>query len=231
MEGHLRVDRYSLLALLLAALVLGQAAQSEAQCAAGTEMTCNRVGADGKGILGLGIIGAEIGFMIPALIVSAGVRELDEWWAYVLFPVLGATGGAVAGYFALEEPNGGVGFPEVAVAMFAVGMALIVPTFVGVLALTSYGPGPSDGGGQGATGEEDADAPGAAEPEADESAQSSAVRRTLAGGPGLIRFDRSAVLLGVPMVHSRDSFTSEEREHMNLGQMADLNVPIVSGVW
>lgn len=230
----MRLDRYSLVAALAAALVLGQACfdarLASAQCDPMSE-TCTTVGADGKGILGLGIIGAEIGFIVPALIVSAGARELDEWWAWVLFPAIGAAGGAVAGYFALEDPNMGQGFPEVAVAMLAVGMALIVPTFVGVLALTSYSPGPDDGG-QGASGDEDA-APeegGGGEAESPP-AEQSALRRVLAGGPGLVRFDRGGVLLGIPMVHTAPSFTEEERAHMRFTGMQDFRIPVVSGVF
>ena len=61
----------------------------QAQCDP-TSVTCNQVGADGKGILAGGILGAEIGFLIPAIIIHAGARELDEWWSWILFPVLGA---------------------------------------------------------------------------------------------------------------------------------------------
>ena len=44
-----------------------------------------------KGMFSLGIFGAELGLVIPA---AAG---LDDWWALVVFPVIGATGGALAG--------------------------------------------------------------------------------------------------------------------------------------
>jgi len=227
-----------LVALLSVTQAFTAAPQASAQCAPTSR--CNTVGASGKGILGGGILGAEIGFMIPALIVGAGARELDEWWAYVLFPVVFAAGGAVAGYFALEDPSrveslpsGGArrvqGFPEAAVAVFAVSMALIVPTFVGVLALTSYSPGASEG--TGATSEEDAADDGEPPDLDEEDAESSALRRTLAGGPGLFRYDEGRLLLGVPMVYSADSFTAEEREHMQLGQMNDLMIPLVSGVF
>ncbi|HJL15062.1 MAG TPA: hypothetical protein RMH99_05365 [Sandaracinaceae bacterium LLY-WYZ-13_1] len=236
----MRLDRISLVAVLGAALVLGQAffdtPTASAQCDPASE-TCTTVGADGKGILGGGILGAEIGFIVPALIVSAGARELDEAWAWILFPAIGAAGGAVGGYFALEDPqttdmSGAVtqqGFPEVAVAVLAVSMALIVPTFVGVLALTSYSPGATeDDSGQGASGDEDAAEEGG---EAEESAMQSAVRRTLAGGPGLLRFDGDAVLLGMPMVHSSPTFTAEERAHMRLTGSQDVRIPLVSGTF
>lgn len=237
-----------LVAVLTATLVLGQAfgagplgaTRAQAQCPMGTEMTCNRVGADGKGILAGGILGAEIGFLTAAIIVSSLSFEdrqgIDEWWWYALWAVPLAAGGAVAGYFALEDPTstdmttGMVtqGFPEVAVALLAVGIAAIVPTFVGVLALTAYSPGADDDGGSGATGDEDA-----AEDEGgdDESARQSAVQRMLAGGPGLLRFNRGQLLLGLPMVHSAPTFTPEEQEHMGLAGSQDMRVPLVSGVF
>ena len=243
----MRLDRIGFSAVLTAVLVLvpafHQTSTAAAQCDPASEL-CTTVGPDGKGILGGGIIGAEIGFIVPALLVSAGVRELDEPWAWILFPVLGAAGGAIGGYFALEDPMNGTqrGFPEVAVAVLAVSMALIVPTFVGVLALTSYSPG-ADEAHTGASGDEDRGPAGGASEEAPtggsegnteveaESAANSALRRTLAGGPGLLRIDRGQVLLGIPMVYSTNTFTPEEREHMRLGQSSDVRVPVVSGVF
>ncbi len=236
----MRLHRLGCVVALAVGLVLGGAvldsATAEAQACdpVAMPMTCNQVGADGKGALGGGILGAEIGFMVNALIVNAGVRELDEWWAWILFPAIGAAGGAIGGYYGLEDPNMQQGFPEAAVAVFAISMALIVPTFVGVLALTAYNPGP-DTGGTGATGDEDAtqeegagDETPAAEP--DQSSQS-ARERILAGGPGLLRFDRGGVLLGIPMISSAPSYTSEERAHMQLPQMADVRIPVVSGTF
>lgn len=234
----MRVNGFPVVAVVALVSTLGalEPSSAEAQClpTSPPSATCNLVGADGKGILGGAILGAEIGLMTNALIVNAGVRELDEWWAWVLFPALGSAGGGVLGYFALEEPNMGQGFPEAAVAVFAISMALVVPTFVGVLALTAYSPGPDQGGGGGSVGDEDGadedldDAPPRATP--DEAAQS-ARARVLAGGPGVLRFDRGQVLLGVPMVSSADSFTAEERRHVALPQVMDLRVPVVSGVF
>lgn len=237
----MRLHRIGSVVVLALVLVLGHAlletSTAEAQCDATTmSMTCNQVGADGKGILGGGILGAEIGFMVNALIVNAGVHELDEWWAWILFPAIGAAGGAIGGYYALEDPNMQQGFPEVAVAVFAISMALIVPTFVGVLALTAYNPGPDTGGGTGATGDEDAsgdeaapsDETPAAEPD---STSQSARERILAGGPGLLRFDGGRVLLGIPMITSAPSYTAEERAHMPLPRMADVRIPVVSGAF
>ena len=225
-------NQWTLVAGLAAVLVVSQALVSTpgalAQCTMPTP-TCSTVGATAKGALGGGILGVEIGFMIPAIIVGAGARELDEAWAYILFPVVFGALGAIGGYYALEDSNIG---SEPAVVVLAISMALIVPTFVGVLALTAYTPGP-DTGGQGATGDEDAADEGTSDTidEGQDSEEQSALQRTLAGGPGLFRYDRGQLLLGIPMVHTRPSYTPEEQEHMHLEQQADLNIPLVSGVF
>lgn len=86
---------------------------------------------DFKGMIGLGLIGAELGFVIPAL---AG---LHETWAFIVFPIVGAGGGAAAGYFLLEK---GDGEPELAVASLTAGMALVIPALIVTLSATAYEP-------------------------------------------------------------------------------------------
>jgi len=86
---------------------------------------------DFKGMVGLGLIGAELGFVIPAL---AG---LHETWAFIVFPIVGAGGGAAAGYFLLEK---GDGEPELAVASLTAGMALVIPSLIITLSATAYEP-------------------------------------------------------------------------------------------
>jgi hypothetical protein len=92
------------------------------------QATGTPVAADGKGAIGLGLIGAELGAVIPAL---AGV---DATWAYIVFPVVGAAGGAVAGYFAIDKPD----HAELSVAMLTAGMVLVIPALVFTLAETAY---------------------------------------------------------------------------------------------
>ena len=83
-----------------------------------------------KGTIGLGLLGAELGVAIPAIFgVKAG-------WAYIVFPIVGAAGGAVAGYFAIDDPN----HPELAVALMTAGLTLVIPTLVLAVAATSYDP-------------------------------------------------------------------------------------------
>ena len=76
----------------------------------------------------LGMFGAELGLVIPA---AAG---LDQWWALVVFPVIGATGGALGGYFGLDRNNQ----VEASTAILAISIALVVPSVVLTVALRSY---------------------------------------------------------------------------------------------
>jgi hypothetical protein len=197
---------------------------------------------DGKGILGLGLVGAELGLIIPAL---AGVR--DEWWPYLVFPLLGAAGGAVGGW-AVEQntPNDA----EVDVALMVVGLALVVPTIVGTLALTAYAPPEaaeesdedweepadlSDGGGT----EVDATSDGGGEPSSGEgsgatSSAAARMREVLAGGRGLLRFDLAGaprLLVAAPLPYSQSSYTAEEQASMLLRAQTDFVVPVVSATF
>ena len=91
----------------------------------------DRVPADFKGAVGLGLVGAELGAVIPALV------GMDATWAYLVFPAVGAAGGAVAGYFLLDDP----GHVKASVITLTAGMALVIPALVATLALTAYSPG------------------------------------------------------------------------------------------
>jgi hypothetical protein len=124
--------------LLAAGLLCASPALTAAQDAGGdtgaddtAASTGHPVRADYKGMVGMGLIGAELGFMLPA---AAGARDP---WVYIVFPVLGAGGGAVGGYYLLEQ---GSGEPELAVASLTLGMALIIPTMIVTMSATAYDP-------------------------------------------------------------------------------------------
>lgn len=86
---------------------------------------------DFKATVGLGLVGAELGFVLPA------VAGLHDAWAFIVFPVVGAGGGALAGHFLIEK---GTDSPELSVAMLATGMALIIPSMILTLSATAYDP-------------------------------------------------------------------------------------------
>lgn len=214
-----------------------------AQCTPGAN--CFFVTPDGKGMVGLGLVGAELGLIIPAI---AGVR--DEWWPYLVFPLIGAAGGIVGGWAVEQNTRNDA---EIDVALMIVGMALIVPTIVGTLALTAYQPpedshdaeeGPFDEDmptddeegsveavhdGDESGGPEEAPADGAAAPTS--SGPAASMRDMLAGGRGILRFDGARVLLAAPLPYSVSTYTAEERERLSLAPASDVVVPVVSATF
>jgi hypothetical protein len=112
-------------------LTLAQDADPGADTGDAAASTGHPVRADYKGMVGMGLIGAELGFVLPA---AAGARDP---WMYIVFPALGAGGGAVGGYYLLEQ---GSGEPELAVASLTLGMALIIPTMIITMSATAYDP-------------------------------------------------------------------------------------------
>jgi hypothetical protein len=110
--------------LLVAAftvVVLSQSVSAHAQTRG------ERVKGDVAGTVGLGMLGAELG-----LILTPTVGLHDQWWAWVLFPTVGAAGGVVAGVFAFEprDPH-----PAVTVSILGAGFLLAVPAVVGAAAI------------------------------------------------------------------------------------------------
>lgn len=73
-----------------------------------------------KGTIGLGLLGAELGLIIPS---AAG---LNEPWALTVFPIVGAAGGALTGYFTLDKPDRQKG----SVAALVVGLAGVLPAIL-----------------------------------------------------------------------------------------------------
>ncbi|MBX7194512.1 MAG: hypothetical protein K1X94_20820 [Sandaracinaceae bacterium] len=184
-----------------------------------------------KGTIGLGLMGVELGLIVPAMF---GARD---WWPYLVFPVLGGAGGAVGGYFLdINTQNQ----PEISVSMLAIGVALLVPAIIGTLALTAYSP-PTESnqadedmqydeptGDSVEAVQEDSSAAPAESESSPQSRLEQRVRALYAGGPGLIRFHRGAVLLGAPLVASLPRFTGEELERLHVQQGSDVIVPVVS---
>ena len=110
--------------LLMAAIVALPAPGVLAQSQEG-----DRVKGDIAGTVGLGLLGAELGLFLPP-----AFKLQDQWWAWVLFPAIGAAGGALAGVFAFEprDPE-----PAVTVSILGASMLLAVPAVVGASAFAS----------------------------------------------------------------------------------------------
>lgn len=118
MQRAIRWFRWALCAALFAS-VLGAAPAAEAQR--------NRVEAGYKATVGLGLLGAELGFVIP---VASG---LDETWSLITFPLVGAAGGAVGGYY-LDRAN----VRAASVTSLVLGIAFAVPSIIITVGATRY---------------------------------------------------------------------------------------------
>jgi hypothetical protein len=165
---NLRIDSIAVLALLLSCSVMPSAALGQAADGEPSSVS-EPIKADFKGAIGLGLIGAELGFVIPAV---AGLRAA---WGYVLFPTLGAAGGALAGYYALER---GEGEPELAVAALITGMALVIPATVVTLAASAYEP----------------------DTELPTTAALRSRRAAIEAGPGLLRVSPRGIFVAAPAI-------------------------------
>lgn len=88
-----------------------------------------------KGAIGGGLLGAEIVAMPMGI---AGVRAP---WAYAVFPVLGAVGGVIGGYFVDQMYTPGTSDQAYGSAfLLAGGMVLLIPTVVVMLNATRWHP-------------------------------------------------------------------------------------------
>ncbi len=83
-----------------------------------------------KGTIGLGLIGAELGLVLPTAF------GLSKTWSLITFPAVGGAGGAVAGYFLLDDP----GRSNWSVGVLAAGIALAVPATLLAVYLSAYKP-------------------------------------------------------------------------------------------
>lgn len=170
----------------------------------------NEIDSSVKGMVGLGLIGAELGFVLPA------VAGLHETWAFIVFPIVGAAGGAVGGYFIFDS---GGGSPELSVAMLTAGMALIIPATVITLSATSYDP-------------ED-------EPTVETTARASKGSRRLRArsvsemarraGNGLVRWSEEGLFLAAPAVVPVVHPGPEEARQPGAMRAAGLRVSMLSG--
>lgn len=109
-------------ALLVSSCVLALPSTSHAQV--------EQVQAGHKGLVGLGLVGAELGFYVPTAF------GLTETWSLITFPVVGAAGGAVGGYY-LDRADS----RAASVSALVVGLALAVPTVILTVGNTRYSVG------------------------------------------------------------------------------------------
>jgi hypothetical protein len=176
----------------------------------------------GKGIAGGALLGGEV------VTITEALFHARPGWAYALGGGLGAAGGGVGGYFVEQASSNG----DVAVALLAGGMALIIPALVLSLNATRYQPSesatednpppglelanPGTPGGSAVTGPPPPApvAPPAAVP-----------------GPPLSLLDvdlpgQSGLRLGVPVPQVRQMYSSLEQKTYGLPQGAEVRMPV-----
>ncbi len=161
-----------------------------------------------KGTIGLGLVGAELGLIIPS---AAGLNEV---WSLTVFPVVGAAGGALAGYFALDKP----GREKGAVAALVVGLAGVLPAVL----VTVRG-----------VRRERQDR---WEPTPQIEIRSEKEQRTLEtveAGPGLLRRTRSGLRAAMPgiSVSRREPQTRQTAAMGGLTDRTELQLSLASGVF
>jgi hypothetical protein len=213
------ISRFGFILAVVAALVTGSAlAPAKAHAQDPMEPTAEQVDASPKGLIGLGLIGAELGLTIPAL---AG---LDETWSLIVFPAVGFAGGAVAGHYLIDQNDK----EKVAVAMLMTGLALVIPSIVITVAATAYDPE------EAFEDEEDIDeaSPGMEE-EAEASAptQAETHRQVARAGSGMVRVHEGGVALTLPGLSVGNVYTPDELARFGGEQATEVQLSIVSGVF
>jgi len=161
-----------------------------------------------KGTIGLGLVGAELGLIIPS---AAGLNEV---WALTVFPIVGAGGGALAGYFAVDKP----GHEKGSVAALVVGLAGVLPailvTVKGVRRERQERWEPS--------------------PRIDlRTEKEQRAFETAEAGPGLVRRSRSGLRVAMPGV-SFSRRAPQDAQTMRMGGLRDRNemrLSLASGVF
>lgn len=191
----------ALAGLILLSMPMGQAhAQLD-------NVQFDTVRATPKGTIGLGLVGAELGLIIPS---AAG---LNEPWALTVFPVVGAAGGALAGYFALDEPGRNKG----SVASLVVGLAGVLPailvTVKGVRKERQERWEPNQ--------------------QIQVSRREQRALEAAEAGPGLVRRSRSGLRVGMPgvTVQTGASLDPEVAARGGLRDRTELRLSLASGVF
>jgi hypothetical protein len=189
------------------------------------EARADEVSPTGKGIVGGGLLGAEVPMIVE------GIAGVHSGWVYLISAVVCAGGGAVGGY----EVEKGSSDGEAPMYMLAGGLALVIPAVVLTLNATRYQPE------EGAT--EDRTPGPAAEPGAPggssiTSAPSSAPPPpppAVAPAPppppppqSLLDFHQGAFRMGVPVVAVKPSFSVTEAKAYGLrDNPAELHLPVL----
>jgi len=243
-----------------AALAAG-AAFASVLAATGDAGATGPVEVTGKGIVGGGLLGAEV------VTITMGAIGVEKGWPYFVFGGVGMIGGGIGGYFVEKATAVTVtgttqsgGPAEPALYMLAGGMALVIPALIVSLNATAYKPPDSDRN-EPANNEPAKEAPkpapgpspGAAPPPADAPAPGGTAHNTyqyrsrfrgeLAGLPGglpgglphipvsLLDAYKGKLGLGVPAVEVRPLYTQREMWTYGVGQGTEVRLPLFKAMF
>ena len=219
--------RLSWLVILTALLVSATPRASSAQ---------NEISATGKGMVGGGLLGAEV------IMLTEAAFGLKSSWAYAAGGLVGAGAGGYGGYLIESSQSA-----KTSVFLLAGALALVIPTTVAVLSVTAYD-SPADQTADSGPRDEHSGEPALTDPTvAPESARLSRRRPKKstrpALPPALVDVDTlgSALSLSVPAVSVRDSFSPEELARMNaigraqgrhdVAQSTRVDVPVLNNLF
>ena len=190
-----------------------------------TPSYADEVSPTGKGVVGGGLLGAEVVMLVEAAI---GVKS---GWAYLIGGVVGAGGGAVGGWQIQKEAD-----PKVSLYMLAGGMALVIPTTVAVLQATSYKAPEDYTEDRPAAGTPVPEPPGPTTPGAAPTGPQTRLRYhwqapQLKVPVGLVDMDEGAFKVAVPAIEIRPVYGLSELRQYGLEQKHELRVPVFSATF
>jgi hypothetical protein len=185
------------------------------------------VTATGKGIVGGGLLGAEV------VCITMGAVGVEKGWPYFVFGGLGAVGGSIGGFF-VEKAS----VAEPSLFMLAGGLGLVIPTLVVSLNATAYRPPETDRQNEPSTNE-----PSPERPKPAGSVQITTKREhrgpTLAARRpepphiplSVLDIYKGKVALGFPAPELRPLYTSRELWQYSLSQGSEVRMPLFKAVF
>lgn len=199
------------------------------------------VSTDGKGIIGLALLGGEA---VTAVEAAAGV---SEGWAYAVGGGIGLVAGGVGGYFVEQEAS-----PRTNMYLLTTGIVLVIPTTVAILSATAYN-APKDYTQDGGPADEpiaeppqgSAQPPGASAPAAP-AARTYVRPRTQASlyrkpaqpiaplkltPPSVLALNSGNLWLSVPSLEVRNVFSRKDLAEFGVEQRTEYRIPVFSATF
>jgi hypothetical protein len=186
------------------------------------------VTATGKGMVGGGLLGAEV------VCITFGAIGIQRAWPYLVFGGVGAVGGVIGGYFvekaAVAEPS---------LYMLAGGLGLVIPTLIVSLNATAYKPPETDRQNEPVTNEPAKEPPTpapAAPPRTSRREQRPALAKAaplaLPHIPlSLVDVYKGKVALGVPALELRPLYSSREIWQYGVSQGSEVRAPVFQAMF